>query len=970
MEFRVLGTMGVLDEGRPVVLTSRRQEQLLALLICRAGRAVTAETLIHELWRDRAGPAAAKNLQVLVHRLRRTLGDPDQIRLDRAGYLLRARTSEVDAWQFTQMAEQGRAALARDNARTAASLLGRALRLWRGTAFAGLTGIGAVAQYATHLEQERRHVLAARVDADLALGRHAAIVPELTALLAENPLDEPTAARLMTALYRSGQRKDAAEVYRRTRAVLVRELGVEPGPQLRVLEEAVLRGDAEVGPARRAGVIEAPNLLPPDVPDLTGRDQELRRLTGALGGRRAGSPVVCVVSGMPGVGKTALVVRAGHDRRADFPDGQLYVNLRGAGPGPVEPREALARFLRALGVSGTAIPETVDERAGMYRAKLSGRRVLVVLDDAADEGQVEPLIPAGAGCAVLIASRAPLTALPAAYRLMLDVLADEDAVRLLCTVTGRPRLARDPAVRDIAALCGRLPLALRIAGARLAARPHWPAARLVERLAGEHRRLDELTHGPLSVRASLALGHSGLTAPGRTLLRRLGLLEIPLFAGWHAVALLGIGALEAEDALDELLDAQLVEYAGTDQVGEARYRLHDLVRLHARERLAADEPPAEAAAAEVRLIGAYLALAEQAHRRQYGGDYTVLHGDAPRWDPDPATRDRLLADPAGWLRTERLGLVAAVNQAARRDLSETCWDLALTAVTLFEAQGHFDDWERTSRIALATAVRTGDRRGEAAMHHSLGSLAIFRQRYGEGQPHFATAVHLFEAVGDRHGQALTMRNAALIDRMQDRAETALHRYEHALTMLQEAGDRHAEAHVLGSIAQIHIERGRAATAAPLLDRALAAYWDLGDQRGAAQILNRMGAMHLAEGRADAAAAAFREVTTTARANGDLIGEAHGLLGCGEAALLAADHEAAGDLLRSTLSLAAEVDQPYLAARARLAAGRLAALQGEQERACELFTAAAAGFADLGMRVWHDRAAAELDALGECQAFPR
>ncbi|MEV4476297.1 BTAD domain-containing putative transcriptional regulator [Nonomuraea salmonea] len=968
MEFRVLGTVQVLDGGQAVPVASRRQEQLLALLVCRAGRAVTTETLIDELWPERAGPATGKNLQVLVHRLRRTLGDPGRVVLDRSGYRLRAQVQEVDAWHFTDLAEHGQSALRRHDAAGAADLLGRALALWRGPAFSGLTEVGALADAAALLERQRRQALTARMDAEMALGRHAEIVPEAAALLAEDPLDEPVAARLMTALHHSGQRKEALEVYRRTRAVLVRELGVEPGPQLRGLEQAILRGDAEIGPPRRPA--EAPGLLPPAVPDLTGREAELDRLSEILAGRRAGPPVPCVISGMPGVGKSALAVRAAHDHLASFPDGQLYINLRGAGARPVPPHDALARFLRALGVSGASIPESTDERAEVYRARLSGKRVLVVLDDAADEGQVEPLIPAGAGCAVLITSRAALTALPGAYRLALGVLGEDEAVRLLSTITGRPFADADADGADrLAALCGRLPLALRIAGARLAARPHWSIGRLVERLAIEHHRLDELTHGPLSVRASLALGYSGLDEPGRTLLRRLALLDTPVFACWSAAALLGVDVRAAGGILERLLDAQLVEYAGVDGIGEPRYRLHDLVRLHAKERLAADEPEGEGDAATIRLLGSYLALAEQAHRRQYGGDYTVLHGDAPRWDLDAATLDRLLADPAGWLRSERLGLLAAVDQAARLDLSETCWDLALTAVTLFEAQCHFEDWERTSETALAVAMHAGDVRGEAAMRHSLGSLDLFRQRYAAAKPHLDAAVDLFAAVGDRHGQALALRNAALIDRMSGAPDTALGRYRRALAMLREVGDRHAEAHVLGSIAQIHIDQGRTATAAPLLAQALAMYRELRDQRGAAQILNRTGAMHLGEGHAAAAEAAYREVTATARANGDLIGEAHGLLGSGEAKLMAGDLPAAGDLLDAALALATEVGEPYVTARARLAAGLLATERAEHERALGLLAAARAEFAALDMPVWRDRAGKALQALGERQADP-
>ena len=488
----------------------------------------------------------------------------------------------------------------------------------------------------------------------------------------------------------------------------------------------------------------------------------------------------------------------------------------------------------------------------------------------------------------MITSRSALTALPGTHRLVLGVLTSTAAVGLLGTITGRAELTSDgtdgATAEQLAELCGRLPLALRIAGARLAARPHWTVDRLVSRLVAEHDRLDELTHGALSVRASLALGYSGLTEPGRTLFRRLGLVETPDFAGWVAAALLDAEPRDAEDVLEGLMEAQLVEYAGLDGIGEPRYRIHDLVRLHARERGETDEPPASVGAALTRLTGGYLALAEQAHRRQYGGDYTVLHGEGPRWDCGAAASHRLLADPAAWLRSERLGLVAAVDQAARLELSETCWDLAMTAITLFEAQGHFDDWRHTSETALAAVRRAGDPRGEAAMRYSLGTLDLFRQRYTAARPHFDAALPLFEAVNDQHGQALTLRNAALIERVEGRAGTALRRYRRALRMLREVGDRHAEAHVLGSIAQIHIEHGRA-DAAPLLETALAVYHDLGDLRGAAQILNRMGALHLRQGRTEQAGAAYRQVSAASQAIGDRIGEAYGLLGMGEAELL-------------------------------------------------------------------------------------
>jgi len=977
MRFRVLGDVTLIVDGSPAHLSSRRQEQLLALLVCARGQVVSAETLIDAMWGERLGPRAGKNLQVLVHRLRRTLDDPGRIRHDRSGYALSAAPEEVDAWQFADLAVRARNALDAADLETAVALQREALALWHGRAFAGLDDVAALAEAAERLEQDRKRVLAERIDTDLALGGHAEIIPELISLVTADPLAESMGARLMLAMHRAGRRTEALDAYRRIRTALAEELGLEPGPQLRSLEQAILRGDPHAGldsgtrarPAQDKDQAAPPCMLPPRVGDLTGRDGEIGRIVDVLRSRPPGAPVICAVSGMPGVGKTALAVQAAHDVRDDFPDGQLYVNLRGAGSEPVDASQALGRFLRALGTPGTAVPDGLDERAEAFRARLSGRRVLVLLDDAADEAQVDPLIPPGDGCAVLITSRAALTALPGARRLVLLVLDAGASVELLDAITGRAELTTDATTAArLAELCGWLPLALRIAGARLAARPHWTVERLISRLEAERDRLDELTHGTLSVRASLALGYSGLAERSRVLFRRLGLLEIPDFAGWIAAALLDEEPRDAEDVLEGLVEARLVEYAGMDDLGEARYRVHDLVRLHARERGEADEPPGATAAALTRLTGAYLTLAEQAHRRQYGGDYTVLHGDALRWDCGEPTTARLLEDPGGWLRSERLGLVAAVEQAAGLGLSETCWDLAMTAITLFEAQGLFDDWRHTSQVALDTARRAGDARGEAAMRYSLGTLELFRQHYTAARPHLDAALTLFEAVDDHHGQALTLRNAALIERVEGRAGTALRGYRQALRMLREAGDRHAEAHVLGSIAQIHIEQSRPEAAARLLETALAVYRDLGNTRGGAQILNRLGALHLSQGAAGQAEDAFRQVLAASQAVGDRIGEAYGLLGIGEALVLARDLDGAAERLEHALATATELGEPFLTARARLAGGRLAAARGDPDLARTLLDTAAEAFAEIGLPVWHERAREELRAVEEARPF--
>ncbi|MER5996949.1 BTAD domain-containing putative transcriptional regulator [Nonomuraea angiospora] len=521
-------------------------------------------------------------------------------------------------------------------------------------------------------------------------------------VIADQPWEERAGDLLMLAL---------AQEEQRARGVLVEETGVEPGRDPRRLRVAVVGGEPDRAPLE-GGVCQ----LPADIADFVGRQDELAAAVEALcpGGDQTPLPL-CVVSGQGGIGKSTLAVHAAHQVRPEFPDGQLYVNLRGGDARPVDPEEALGRFLRALGVAGTAIPAGLDQRAELYRSILAKGRYLVVLDDAADESQIQPLLPGTPECAVLVTARRRLTALPAARLIDLPVMPPGDSLELLRGLIGAERAAGAPADADLLVQwCGGLPLAVRIAGIRLAARPHWALAQLVTRLSDTRDRLSQLSHGSQTVRASLAVGYHRLTAPARRLFRLLSTLEAPDFAAWVAAALLDLPDAEAEDLLEELVDVRLLD-ARRDPSGRTRFHFHDLTRVYARECAEADEREHERDAALRRALSAWLALTRQAHIRLCGGDHRLPHGRGPLGSPEAKAVDRhVRRDPLDWVDAERAGIVAAVRQSAALGVGPLCWELASTAMHLFETRGLYDEWHTTHEIALRCAPATGDVRGQAA----------------------------------------------------------------------------------------------------------------------------------------------------------------------------------------------------------------------------------------------------------------
>jgi DNA-binding SARP family transcriptional activator/Tfp pilus assembly protein PilF len=883
MEFEVLGPLRVRSGGQPAPLTATMPRTLLGMLLARANTPVAVDVLVDALWSGRPDPRAAKKLQLHVHRLRRALGDPGRIRFEHSGYTVRVHHGELDAHRFEALlAEAGDPAVSDDPVRRAA-LLRKSLGLWRGEPFGDVADVPMLRAEADRLAELRLAGLEELYAAELAGGHAAAVVPELAELAARHPLRERLQGLLMTALYRAGRQVEALEVHRRTRTALVDELGLEPGAELQRLQQAILTGDLEPDVPVTTTVV-APAQLPADVADFIGREAQLTAIDEHLTAGPGPVPI-SAVAGTAGVGKTTLAVHAAHQLSEHFPDGQLYVNLRGAEAHPLEPAGVLARFLRALGVDATAIPDDLEERAALYRSRLAGRRVLVLLDNASGEAQLRPLLPGAPGSAVLVTSRARLAGLGGARQVDLAILEVDQAVELLARVAGPQRVIAEPAAAEqIVRLCGCLPLAVRVAGARLGARPHWRLARLATDLADEHRRLDELRVGDLEVRASLALSYDSLDGPGRCAFRRLGVLDTPDFAAWVAAALVGdderVDQHTAEDLIDALVDAQLLDVAGHDAAGQLRYRFHDLLRAYARE-LAAQEPAADRLAAQQRAFGGWLALADGATRRVTSSTFGVTFDPVSGWRPDDAVAAVVLADPLGWFEAEWAALISTVEQARSAGFDGLTCALAERLATFFVVRGRYDDWRRICEVMLAAAHHAGDARWQGMALRGLGELDLLQYRLDDSIARFDRARSAFGEAGERHGQALATSGLGAAQVEAGRFDEAVLNLSQALQELREMGDRRSEAWALRRLGTMHQLQGRNEQAAVTFQQALAVLDELADPLGQASVLERLGAVRTQQGRGREAHALLERALALRREHDDRFGEARALRSLGE-----------------------------------------------------------------------------------------
>ncbi|MDH6135314.1 DNA-binding SARP family transcriptional activator [Kitasatospora sp. MAA4] len=956
------------------------------------GRIVSVDVMVEAVWLGEPPATARTQVAICIAALRKTFkaegfGD-DLISTAHPGYQLNTAGHRVDLLEFADLVSGAERSAAEGRTAEAAESYERALKLWRGPVLSGVTG-RLVEDEAERLEELRLVTHDEAIALQLALGNHQELIGQLVPLVREHPLRERTRHSLMLAQYRAGRRAEAMETFREGRRLLIDELGIEPGPALQELHDAILQDDPAltlaVPTAPETGVQPVqqpeprefrvtPSDLPPNIPAFTGRAAELEALDALLGDRSENQPpAIGFVTGVAGVGKTGLAVYWAHRVASQFPDGRLFVDLCGHDEvnEPTATADVLSRFLRSLGVPSEQIPGDLADRVSLYRSMLADRRLLVVLDNVRSIAQITPLLPSNGQCCVVVTGREPMEQLMLRYgaiRVQLSVLSPPEAIELLARIVHPERIAADPEhSAQLSELCDRLPLALRIAAARLASKSHWTVRHLVARLADERRRLDELSQGESQVRAGFALSYRYLPADAAEIYRRLALLPVPDFTVWVGAALLDCDVFESERLLEHLVDVQLLEAVGTDATGQLRYRFQNLLRLFARERAREEESAEELDRARDRAFSAWLTIAEQAHQREVGGDYSIIHGSTPRFPVDPVLLDELIASPLDWYEAERLSLIAVVEQAARLGLDELAWDLTGSSLVLFDIRNYLEDWQLCCERALAATRAAGNLRGAAFMLTELGGARMRAVRLAEAGDYLRSALELFEQVGEEHGRALTLRHIALTDRFRGDLEVSGERLREAAEIFRRVGDASSEAHALGYLAQNALDLDDAAEAVRLGLESVRVARGTGETRCAAQSLYRLARGYVIQGELSRAEEAFLEVERIVKVKGDLMGAAYALLGLGQSrAGLGRLGEAEADLLAS-LDIVRRIDSPLTEGRVQLALGQLqrdrsrtAEARGHFEQASELF----ARVDSPPSRLQAEAALAELDALAD------
>ncbi|MFD4133081.1 BTAD domain-containing putative transcriptional regulator [Streptomyces goshikiensis] len=991
VHFAVLGSLEVRAGDTRIRLGGPISERVLATLLLDPGRVMPVGRLVEAAWDEEPPATAAHQVRKAVADLRQRIPDGGRLIVtEGAGYRVAVAPERLDLSLFALRLRQARAALDAGRPLDVARELRAALDLWRGPVLSGNGGT-AIASASAVLEERRLAAVEQLIEIRLALGESGELVGDLRELIAAHPLREAPRGQLMLALYRSGRQAEALAEFGRVRALLVEELGIDPGPRLTRLYEAILRdspelappqppaprrpaapwapgtrpggsdasgwagggaspgpgpasapgapdgpgvgagaanaagpgggawsrpgGGAWAGPGGRAGntagtgapdgpwadgratnaaepgggawrgpyggagntagagggawagtgggagngaaaaggtpvaprATEVPRTLPNDLTGFTGRERELGRLLERAAAPADGATRIVAIDGMGGSGKTALAIRAAHHLAGSYPDGQLYMDLRGFTPGeqPRQPLSVLGALLRSLGVPGERLPEEADSRSCMWRGMLAERRMLIVLDNAADVAQVRPLLPASSNSLVLITSRTRMVELDGCDWMSVGVMSPPDSRALITEALGRARTEREPeAVEALADLCGHLPLALRIATARLRNRPRWTVRHLVDRLADGSRRLDELRSGERSVEATLRLSYRAMRKEHRDAFRLLGLhpgAEIDVHA---AAALLGCGVREAEDVLEHLLDTHLV---GQHEIG--RYAFHDLVRSFAQSPHDddgdgdGDGSEAVDTAATGRLLDHFFAVTEEACRFLYPGRDAV---DTPFAPPAAGLPPIGSAGEAeAYFDREYVTLLAAVERAQARGFFAHAVHLARNLLFHLNARSYLPEYARAADLAVAAARRIGD---PAQLRLSLSNQAVSRAKLGrfrEGIAAAAEALDLAVSLGDRHGEAYCRDLLGMLHSCLGHLAAGRSHLERAVDLYREAGSNRQETYALCNLSSAYTWLGRHREAASAAERAVAISRRLGARNEEISALNDLAIARLA-----------------------------------------------------------------------------------------------------------------------------
>ncbi|MEU4830037.1 BTAD domain-containing putative transcriptional regulator [Streptosporangium sp. NPDC023615] len=1064
LRFAVLGPVRAWRGGSELDLGTPLQRSILAMLLLRESRAVTPAEMIDAIWGEDAPPRALGALRTYVSRLRSVLEPgrsprtrPELLTSVGRGYALQLDAGTLDLTLFERGVSEAETARRAGDLAGATRSLRASLALCTGEPLAG-----AVGPYAEHqrgrLAERRMNVLEVLMELDLELGRHADVMSELVALVGDHPLRERLRAQLMLAYYRCGRRAEALSAFADTRATLIEELGIEPGPDLTSMHRRILADDpslmpahtarpapvARSGPADRTGDVPGPGTagdpgagttkarnaldgqggrlpaategraavegdrpapepraaqaiaelprpaqLPAAASDFTGRRQIIARLRTLLSDRNGSEGVpVAAISGIGGVGKTALAVHVAHAMHDLFPDGQLYADLRGYGEEPAAPESVLAAFLRGLGLPGDALPDGLAERSALFRSLLADRRMLVLLDNARDAAQVSQLLPGSTGCAAIVTSRGKLADLASARLVDLDVMEPEEALALFGTVAGTERVeAERGSAMDVVAACGFLPLAVRIVAARLASRPSWTVASLVARLADERRRLDEMRVGDLAVEATFALGYGQLGPAQARAFRLLSLPGGPDISVLAASALLDLDPMDTEDILESLVDASLLE-APTP----GRYRFHDLLKLFARrtaERVA-DAEEESCAAGEVEhggrrgsevsvtiggegeralraLLEFYLASARSAHRLAYEGstvaDRLAVTGTGHVF----ASVDEAVS----WLAVEAESLFASIAKATCADEPGELLggaDLLLAMEPLLESGSHAREFENRAREMLAVARRLGAVAAELRCRYVLGRVLFGANRLAEAEEEFRISLDL-SASGDRivAGEALNAL-AVVAGRMRRHVE-ALTWFDAARAEFRQTGARGGEALTLSYSARDHLFLGQPEEAIAAAERGLALFIEMGSNAGTARARYHLGMILSRVGRLNEAVHHHAECLSFFRASDQRVWEQRVCSRLAETFIHAGRFADATRYAEQALSVSREIGHPYGEAQALWVLGKALGGLGDAgrgrgclERAHHLFTRLGAPEAE-DLRLLLERDRAEQDGAG-------
>ena len=958
MHFGVLGPLVVTDEGAAIPLPSAKMRSLLVALLTDANSTVSVSALEQTLWGDDPPASSRASLLNLVMRIRRLLGPAvgARIRTSPPGYLIEVHDGELDEQVFVDGCERGQRARRAGHWATASAELTGALALWRGEPGTDLFDSPAVAARSHRLAETRLLALEGRIEAELNLGRHQEAIAELRTLTAEFPLVEAFHGQLMLALYRSRRQGEALAAYQAVRAQLDEELGIGPSGELQDLHQRILTldpdlnlgsdlvpsaepgssGAARTAPAaasaHRNPALPVPAQLPSDLTEFTGRSAELKDLLNAFATEvapdAAGTATVCLIAGTGGVGKTTLAVHTAHLLASRFPDGQLFLNLRGASERCVEPAQALSAFLRALGISAEAIPQDRQERETFFRSLLATRRMLIVLDDARDAAQIRSLFPGTAGCGVLVTSRNRCASLSVSARVELGSMDQEDADALFTAVVGQERAFGEPEARArILAACGRHPLAVRIAAARLVARPAWTLEFLADRLAAHRGRLGELVVDDLEVRISFALSHDALlnsaSAADQESARLFRLLG--LWPGGE-IGLPGLAALvdrepaAAQAAVDRLIDIHLVQ-----ELRPGRFSLHDLLRLFAGEVVADPEQDADSRSAVGRLGGWYghSVYAAMARMRPEEKQLPIDELTAPAIEPDFESYDVALA----WLDLEQLNILAVIRQAGMLRIEPVARLLPLLIVHNQLLRRRYEELVETQLIGLASARRTQQLQFEPM---ALNCLAHAYMDLKQTEKALATAHEGLEIQirrGNLRGQGGVTETIGLAYYFAERYDEALEWFERSLEIREQAGNTYEVALILNNLGELYTKLGRYTDAVQAHTKQIPLAQAAESRIAEACGLINLGESYAALGQLTQAEASSRAGIALARELDDPHKTAIGLVHLGECLVLQGDRPGGAEAFAEAAELFDQLDEPTGADLRQ----RIAALEHRDER---------------------------------------